>query len=627
MPSLTERIPPRALDTLTWRQLGPWRGGRATAVAGHPRTPDTFYFGASGGGVWRTDNAGATWRCLSDGQFARGSVGALAVAPSEPETLYVGMGECSLRGNVTGGDGVYVSHDGGTTWAHRGLTATQNIARIAVHPQDAERVWVAAFGHRFGPNTERGVYRSDDGGATWARILFRDAQTGAIDLALDPANPRILYAALWQACRTPWGFTSGGPGSGIFKSVDGGDTWTEITRRPGLPAGLLGRVGLSVSPANPRRVWALIEADGATGVYRSDDRGETWTWASDEPNLAVRPWYFGQIVADPRDADTVYVPHRKLWQSVDGGRSFRQMNTTYWDQHALWLDPDDPHRMILGNDGGAAVSRDSGTTWSTILNQPTAELYHVATDTRFPYRIYGAQQDTSTISLPIRSDRGPISQADWRDVGGGESGHIAVRPDNPEIVYAASYAGEITRYDHRTGDLRTISVWPEASDGWGARDVRHRFNWSTPVALSPHDPNTLYVAGERVFRSTDEGQSWEAISPGLTRADPATLAPAGGPITYDSSGADYYGTILTFAESPLSRGTLWAGSDDGLLHISRDNGATWADVTPPGLPQWANICTIEPSPHAAGTAYVAASNHKRDDFRPLLYKTSDGGAT
>ena len=599
------------------------------AVAGHPIDPAVWYFGSTGGGVWRSGNNGATWRNISDGFFRRATVGALALAPSDPDTIYVGMGEGSLRNNVTGGDGVYRSRDGGATWEHRGLAATQNIARVRVDPRDPARVYVAACGHRFGPNQERGIYRSTDGGDTWERILFVDERSGAIDLSLDQRNPRHLYAAIWEAERTPWGFTSGGPGSGIWRSADGGDTWTPLASRerraPGLPEGTLGHIAVAVSPADSRRVYALIESAEGGGLYRSHDRGETWTWVSAEPQLLVRPWYLGHLVADPQDADTVYVPGRKLWKSRDGGRSWSQLNTTYWDQQDLWLDPRDPRRMILGNDGGAAISLDGGGTWSSILNQPTAELYHVAADTRFPYRVYGAQQDNSTISLPTRSANGPISQADWFDVGGGECGHIAVRPDNPDIVYAASYAGEITRYDHATGDIRTISVWPEYTTGEGALTVRHRFNWSTPVALSPHDPNILYVAGERVFRSTDEGASWGAISPDLSRNDPAKQGPAGGPITFDSAGTDYYGTILAFAESPRQAGILWAGTDDGLLHLSRDGGATWAAVTPTGVPEWAGIATVEPSPHDAATAYVAATAHRLDDFRPLLFKTHDYG--
>jgi photosystem II stability/assembly factor-like uncharacterized protein len=612
---------------LTWRELGPWRGGRVQAVTGHSRDPDLFYFGSTGGGVWRSGDAGATWRNISDGFFRSGPVGAIAVSDADPDTIYAGTGEGGLRNNVTGGDGVYRSRDGGVTWGHVGLAATQNIARIRIDPRDPDRVFVAATGHRFGPNEERGIFRSRDGGATWERTLFVDAATGAADLSLDPQNPRFLYAATWRAGRTPWGFTAGGAGSGLWRSSDGGTSWASLADAPGLPRGPLGRIAVAVSPADSRRVYALIEAETGGGLYRSSDRGLSWSWVSAEPNLLVRPWYLAHLVADPRDPDTVYVPNRKLWKSRDGGRSWQQLNTTYWDQHDLWLDPRDPRRMILGNDGGAAISRDGGTTWSTPLNQPTAELYHVATDTRFPYRVYGAQQDNSTISLPTRSVNGPISQADWFDVGGGESGHIAVRPDNPDIVYAASYAGEVTRYDHASGDLRTIAVWPEGSDGWGARDLRHRFNWSTPVVLSPHDPDTLYVAGERVFRSRDEGATWAAISPDLTRDDPTMGARAGGPITYDSAGTDYYCTIMAFAESPVGAGVLWVGSDDGLVHLSRDAGASWTDVTPPGVPEWANIAAIEPSPHDAATAYVAATAHRLDDFAPYLFRTTDRGAT
>ncbi len=612
---------------LTWRELGPWRGGRVQAVTGHPTDPDLFYFGSTGGGVWRSGDAGATWRNISDGFFRSGPVGAIAVSEADPDTIYVGTGEGGLRNNVTGGDGVYRSRDGGATWDHVGLAATQNIARIRIDPRDPDRVYVAATGHRFGPNEARGIFRSQDGGATWERTLFVDTATGAADLSLDPQNPRFLYAATWRAGRTPWGFTAGGAGSGLWRSTDGGTSWESLADAPGLPRGAIGRIAVAASPADSHRVYALIEAETGGGLYRSSDRGLSWTWVSAEPNLLVRPWYLAHLVADPRDPDTVYIPNRKLWKSRDGGRSWQQLNTTYWDQHDLWLDPREPRRMILGNDGGAAISRDGGTTWSTILNQPTAELYHVATDTRFPYRVYGAQQDNSTISLPTRSVNGPISQADWFDVGGGESGHIAVRPDNPDIVYAASYAGEVTRYDHATGDLRTVAVWPESSDGWGARDLRHRFNWSTPVALSPHDPDTLYVAGERLFRSRDEGATWAAISPDLTRNDPTKGRRAGGPITYDSAGTDYYCTIMAFAESPVRAGALWVGSDDGLVHLSRDAGENWAKVTPPGVPEWANVAAIEPSPHDAATAYVAATAHRTDDFAPYLFRTSDWGAT
>jgi photosystem II stability/assembly factor-like uncharacterized protein len=619
--------PDNPFAAITWRELGPWRGGRVQAVTGHPTDPARFLFGSTGGGVWQSDNAGATWRNLSDGFFRRGAVGAIAVATSDPETLYVGMGEGGLRNNVTGGDGVYRSRDGGATWTHCGLADTQNIARLRIDPTDPLRAYVAATGHRFGPNTERGVFRTRDGGGTWERVLFVDEGVGCADLSLDPTTPRYLYAAMWRAGRTPWGFTSGGPGSDLWRSTDGGDSWESLADAPGLPHGLIGRCAIAVSPADGRRVYALIEAAEGGGLYRSSDRGVTWAWVSAEPQLLTRPWYLCHLVADPLDRDTVYAPTRKLWKSRDGGRSWTQLNTTYWDQHDLWLDPADPRRMILGNDGGAAVSGDGGGTWSTILNQPTAELYHVAADSRFPYRVYGAQQDNSTISLPTRSVDGPISQADWFDVGGGESGQIAIRPDNPDIVYAASFAGEVTRFDRATGDLRTISVWPEDSTGFGASEVRHRFNWSTPVVISPHDPAILYIAGERAFRSTDEGASWAAISPDLTRADPTKGGRAGGPITFDSGGTDHYCTIMAFAESPLTPGVLWAGSDDGLVHLSRDGGASWADVTPPGVPEWANISAIEPSPHDPAAAYLAVTNHRQDDFRPLLFRTADWGAT
>jgi len=615
----------RALGgALSWRSIGPYRGGRVMAVAGHPTRPRVCFFGSASGGVWKTEDDGVTWRNISDGFFRRASVGALAMAESDPNVVYAGMGECGMRGNVTHGDGVYRSTDGGATWVHAGLADTQNIARVRVHPRDPELVYVAAFGHRFGPNPERGVYRSRDGGLTWERILSRGDRAGAIDLAMDPSNPRVLYAALWQAQRYPWGLVDRGPESGLYKSRDGGDSWVDLTRNPGLPHGLTGRIGVCVSPADPNRLWALVDAEEGGGVYRSNDGGATWTWTNADRNFLARSWYSTHLVADPRDADTVYNPNRKLWKSVDGGRTFVQLNTPYWDQHDLWVDPRDPSHMAVGTDGGAAISRDGGQTWSTVVNQPTAELYSVATDDRFPYRVYSAQQDNSTLSLPSRSDRGPISLADLYDVGGGESSAIAVRPDNPNIVYASDLDGILTRYDHASGQLRDISVWPgdaASPDGQArsADDPPYRFNWSTPVALSPHDPGVLYTAANRLFRSTDEGASWRTISPDLTRDDRAVLDLAA------AENGDCC-TIAAFAESPRMPGVLWVGSDDGLIHLSRDGGASWRDVTPPGLPGWASA-NVEASPHDPAGAYVAATRHKLDDFRPYLFKTADDGAT
>ncbi len=619
-------VNPDLLKSLEWRCIGPHRGGRVVAVAGHPTERETFYFGSTGGGVWKTADAGVTWRNVSDGFFKRASVGAIAVAPSDPNVIYAGMGECCIRSNVSHGDGVYRSTDGGKTWTHLGLEATQNIARERVHPENPDLVYVAALGHVYGPNPDRGVYRSRDGGKTWERILFKNEQTGAIDLVMDPTNPRILYTAFWDAQRMPHGLRSGGPGSSLYKSTDGGDTWVELTRNPGLPKGLWGRVGMALSPARPDRIWAMIEAEGG-GCFRSDDGGATWEKVSEEGNLRQRPWYYMHIVADPADAETVYVLNVQLWRSHDGGRTFRDMPSPHVDHHDLWIDPQDPRRMILGCDGGACVSFNAGLSWSTLYNQPTAEFYHVTTDNRFPYRVYGAQQDNTTMSVPSRSDAGPITQAEWYEIGGGESGYIAVRPDDPDVVYAGSYQGYLTRYNRRTRQKRDISVWPEYGLGAGAKDLKYRFQWTFPIVISPHDPNVLYVTGNHVFRSTDEGHSWEVISPDLTRNDPSKLEPSGGPITRDNTGAEYYCTIFTFAESPLERGLLWAGSDDGLIHVSRDGGKTWENVTPADLPEWALVSIIEPSPHDAATAYVAATRYKHDDFRPYLYRTNDYGRT
>lgn len=616
---------------LHWRMVGPYRGGRVMAVAGHPHDPMTFYFGSTGGGVWRTSNGGATWDNITDQYFRRASVGALAVAPSDPNVLYVGMGECGMRTDQTHGDGVYKSTDGGRSWQHLGLAATHNIGKIEVDPHDANRLYVAAFGHRFGPNPERGVYRSLDGGATWQQVLFVSPDAGAIDLALDAANPRNLYAAIWDMRMQPWGRTNRGPQSALYKSSDGGDTWTKISDNPGFPTGPLGRIGLCAAPTCSGRVWALVDAgenageNGSTGgIYRSDDGGATWTWLSADRNFLVRPWYFMHLTADPVDVDTLYVVNRKLWKSVDGGRSYRQVNVPYVDNHALWVDAKNPRRMIIGNDGGAAVSFNGGDTWSTLLNQPTAEIYRIAADTHFPYRVYGSQQDNSTLCLPSRSERGPISHMEWYDVGGGESGYIAVRPDDPEIVYSSDLPGlGVTRYDHRTHQLREISPWIEP-DGMQGDEVVHRYNWSTPIVISPHDPNRLYILGNRVFRSHDEGEHWEPISPDLTRSDPEKLGGASG--TGENSIVNDYCTISSFSESPSRHGVLWAGTDDGLVHCSQDDGLTWRNVTPPDLPAWSTV-HVEASPHAAGTVYAAATAHALDDFHPYVYRSEDFGQT
>lgn len=614
----------RLYKALQWRSIGPYRGGRSVAVAGHPRQPYTFYFGATGGGVWKTEDGGITWVNISDGTFKTGSVGAIAVAESDANVIYVGMGEACIRGNVSPGDGVYKSEDAGKTWKHVGLTDTQTISRVRVHPTNPDLVYVAAFGHAFGPHPERGVYRSKNGGSTWEKILFKDNKTGAIDLILDPSNPRIIYAALWEAYRNPWSLSSGGPGSGLYKSTDGGDTWTELTNNEGLPKGVKGRIGIAVSPAQPERLWAIIEAEDG-GVFRSDNGGQTWRKMNDDRRLLQRAWYYSHIYADPKDAETVYVLNVQFLKSVDGGRTFdRTISVPHGDNHDLWIDPNNPLRMINANDGGANVTYNGGATW-TEQDQPTAQFYHVTVDNQFPYRVYGAQQDNTTVSIASRTTGFGIDRTDWHSVGGCESGYIAVRPDDPNIVYAGCYGGYMSRYDHRTRQVHEISVWPESPIGWGAGDLKYRFQWTAPILVSPHDPTVLYTAGNHVFKSTDEGMSWQIISPDLTRNDKSKQGPSGGPITKDNTSVEYYNTIFALAESPRQAGLLWAGTDDGRIHISKNGGRSWEEVTPKDLPEWTLISIIEPSPHDPATAYVAATRYKLDDFKPYIYKTNDYG--
>ena len=623
---------PDMFGSLEWRCIGPHRGGRVVAVAGDPVDAMTFYFGACGGGVWKTTDGGTYWENVSDGYFNTAAVGAIAVSVSDRNVVYAGMGESCIRGNVSHGDGVYRSTDTGKTWAHLGLEDTRHIARIRIHPNDPDLVYVAALGHAFGANDQRGIYRSRDGGNNWERVLIRSDKAGAIDLSMDPNNPRVLYAAIWETLRQPWTFTSGGPESGLFKSVDEGDTWREITDNPGLPEGLKGRIGVAVSPARTDRVWAIVESEQGA-LLRSDDGGATWEKVSDDRKLLQRPWYYSHVFADPQDADTVYVLALQAFRSTDGGRTFTQMNEPHGDNHDLWIDPRNTQRMIEGNDGGACVSFNGGETWSTIYNQPTSQFYHVTTDNQFPYRVYGTQQDNSAISVPSRSDKGAISLADCYTVGSSESGHIAVHPKDPNIVYSGAIGSSpgggdsLLRYDHGTGQAKIVSVWPELSWGVGAKEHKYRFQWTYPILFSPHDSNVLYVAGNVVFRTEDEGTSWEAISPDLTRADTAKMEASGGPITLDTSAVEHYGTIFSFAESPHERGVFWAGSDDGLVHLSRDGGKTWANVTPDDLPEWSLINTIEVSPHDPAGAYLSATRYKLDDTRPYLYKTSDYGKT
>ena len=616
------------LKNFQYRLIGPFRGGRVGAVTGVASQPNVYYYGATGGGVWKSTDGGQNWENISDGYFRTGSVGAIAVADSDPNVIYVGMGEETVRGNVSRGDGVYKSVDGGKSWKSVGLTDTQQISRIRIDPKNPDNVYVAAIGHVWGANEERGIFRSRDGGKTWQKILFRNADTGAEDLIMEPGNPNTLYASLWQIRRMPWAMENGGPGSGLFKSTDGGDTWTEISRNRGLPAGVLGKITVTVSPVNTQRVWAMVEAKEG-GLYRSDDGGETWAKMTDSPNLLQRPWYFFRVYADTQNVDTVYVLNVGFWRSIDGGRTFNSVGTPHGDNHDLWIAPNDASRMIEGNDGGSNVSVTAGRTW-TEQDQPTAQFYRVALDNDFPYNIYGAQQDNSTVRIASRTNDNSITERDWYDVGGGESGWIAPLPEDSEIVFAGSYGGYLTRNDHRTGQQSDVNVYPDNPMGSGAEATKYRFQWNYPILFSPHKTNgksVLYAAGNVLFRSLDQGQSWEAISPDLTRNDKSKQKSSGGPLTQDNTSIEYYDTIFTVAESPVQRGTIWVGTDDGLVQVTRDNGKTWQNVTPKEMPEWIMVNSIEASPSDPGTAYFAATNYKRDDQKPYLFKTTDYGKT
>ncbi len=618
---------------LRWRCIGPFRGGRVVAVAGSYHDRNTFYFGAVAGGVWKTTDAGNYWECVSDGFFSTASIGALAVAPSDSNVIYAGTGETTIRIDVSHGDGVYRSTDAGRTWTHAGLRETRHIGKIRVDPRDPDTVYVAAFGHAFGPNPERGVYKSTDGGKTWRHVLFVSEKAGAVDLSLDETNPRIIYAAVWEAYRSFWQISSGGPDSGLWQSTDGGETWVNLTQRPGLPRGIWGKVGVAASPARPGRVWALIEHENEGGLYRSDDAGATWEKVSDNQNLLSRAWYYTHITADPQDPDTVYVNNLDLWKSTDGGKTFTEMPTPHGDNHDLWIDPRDNRRMIQGNDGGANISLNGGESWSTIYNQPTAQFYHLSADNRDPYYVFGTQQDNSSVAVPSRSADAAIGWADCYIAGTGESGYIVPDPHDPDIVYVGAIGSSpgggnaLQRYDHKRRQIRLITTWPELMSGYGAAEHKHRFAWTYPILISRHEPGTLYIGGNMVFKSVNEGQSWEPVSPDLTRADPETLKPTGGPINKDAIGAETYATVFALAESPHEAGVMWAGSDDGLIHLTRDGGTTWQPVTPADLPEWTLISCIEPSPFDPGTAYVAATRYKLDDYQPYLYKTTDYGQT
>lgn len=620
-----KRYDPSMFNALRWRSIGPNRGGRSIACAGSTSRPFEYYFGAVGGGLWKTVDGGVTWRPVTDGQLKSSSIGAVAVSESNPDVVFVGMGETQLRGNIMQGDGVYRTTDAGKTWAPVGLAETHAISRIRIHPANPDLVYVCALGHPYGPNDERGVFRSKDGGKSWRKVLFRSNHSGAVDLSFDPQNPQVMFAAIWDAYRTPWSLSSGGPESGLFKSTDGGDNWIEITRNTGLPKGIIGKIGVSVSPADGKRVYAIVEAEDG-GVFVSDDAGARWKKISEDRRLRQRAFYYTRLYADPKARDTVYVLNTGFYKSTDGGKTYKTIRVPHGDNHDLWIAPNDPQRMINSNDGGGNVSINGGETW-TGQEYPTAQLYHVATTKDFPYHVCGAQQDNSTVCVSSETGgRGRTSPVMYA-VGGGESGYIAPHPKNPNLFYAGSQGALLTRFDRSTGHTRDIQVYPLFFSGMPANALKERWQWTFPIVFSPHDATVLYTSSQHLWKTTNDGQSWERISPDLTRADPKTLGDSGGPITKDQNGPEIYGTIFTIAPSRLEPNTIWTGSDDGLAHITRDGGKTWEKITPPGLPEFSRISLIEASPHRPGTAYLAAKRYQLDDRAPYIFKTHDYGKT
>ena len=622
----TTKIDPKLHESVQYRSIGPFRGGRSAAAVGVPNQSKVFYFGATGGGVWKTTDGGVTYKNISDGYFG-GSIGSVAVAPSDPNVLYVGGGEVTVRGNVSSGKGVWKSVDAGSTWTYSGLPNSRHIPRMVIHPQNPDIVYAAVLGDLYKPNNDRGVYKSTDGGKSWKKILFSDVQAGAVELVMDPSNPRHLYASTWRIQRTPYSLSSGGEGSALWKSTDSGATWKEISKNKGYAKGTLGIIGVTVSPVNANRIWSIVENKEEGGVYRSDDGGESWKHVNESRSLRQRAWYYTKIYADTQDEDGVYVMNVSYHKSTDGGKTFSSHNAPHGDHHDLWIAPEDNQRMIIADDGGAQVSYDGGTTWSTYHNQPTAQFYRVTTDNAFPYRIYVAQQDNSTIRVKHRSSGRYIDESDWESTAGGESAHIAIDPTNNEIVYGGSYDGFLTRVNHAKNSVRGINVWPDNPMGHGAEGMRYRFQWNFPILFSKHNPKRLYTFSNQVHVTESEGQEWKIISPDLTRNDPTKLKTSGGPITQDNTSVEYYCTIFAADESPLKEGLLWIGSDDGLIHLTQDGGENWSNITPKQLPEWTMINSIEPSPFDPGTCYVAGTRYKLGDYTPYLYKTTDYGVT
>ncbi len=619
-------IPSELYSSMEYRLVGPFRGGRSAAVTGVPGEPNLFYMGSTGGGVWKTMNGGRTWENISDGYFG-GSIGAVEVAKSDPNVIYVGGGEKTLRGNVSSGYGIWKTEDAGKTWTSAGLKNSRHVPRIRIHPTNHNTVYVAVLGNIYKPTQERGIYKSTDGGKTWSKKLFVNNQAGAVDLTFDPNNPRILYASTWRAKRTPYSLSSGGDGSALWKSTDSGETWTEISKNEGFPKDTLGIIGVTVSPKNSERVWAIVENKEKGGLYRSDDGGKKWTQVNSERKLRQRAWYYTRLYADTENEDVVYVLNVRYHKSSDGGKTFSTFNAPHGDHHDLWIAPENSKRMIIGDDGGAQITYDGGETWSTYYNQPTAQFYRVTTDNAFPYRIYVAQQDNSTIRVKHRSDSGSISEDDWESTAGGESAHIAVDPTDNDIVYGGSYDGFLTRVNHKNNTVRGINVWPDNPMGAGAEAMKYRFQWNFPIIFSRHNPKKLYTFSNHVHVTENEGQSWKLLSGDLTRNDPDKLVSSGGPITQDNTSVEYYCTIFAANESPLKEGLLWVGSDDGLIHVTKDGGQNWENVTPPNMPEWSMVNSIEPSAFDEGTCYVAATRYKLGDVAPYLYKTTDYGKT
>lgn len=625
LPLAAQNIDTSFYGLLKFRNIGPWRGGRSAAVCGVVGNEQTFYFGATGGGVWKTRDGGYSWQNISDGFFG-GSIGAIAVASSDPNVVYVGGGEHTVRGNVSHGHGLWKSEDAGKTWKSLGFADSRHITKILVHPKNHDLIYIGVLGHLFGPNEERGVYKSTDGGKTFSKVLFVNKEVGIADMCMDPNNPRVLYASAWRVKRTPYSLESGGEGSGLWKSTDEGLTWKDISKNEGMPKGTLGMIGISCVGD---KVWAMVEA-AEGGLYSSNDAGKTFYRASDNNNFRQRAWYFSHIAVHPKEPRKVYILNVNMYLFTEGSGTNQLISTPHGDHHDLWIDPEKPTRMIVGDDGGAQVTFDAGAHWSTYHNQPTAQLYRLSTDNDFPYRILAAQQDNSALRIPHRTKSwGGISEKDWDETAGGESGYIVADPLNPDVVYGGSYGGYFTRYNHKTEEFRNINIWPDNPMGHGAGANKYRFQWNFPVFFSPHNPKCLYAAANVLFKSLDEGQSWTPISPDLTRNDSLKMLSSGGPITKDNTCVEYYCTIFAAAESNLEKDVLWVGSDDGLLHVSRDGGKSWQNVTPPAklLPEWTMINCIEVSPHEKGAVYVAATAYKLDDFKPYLLKSKDYGKT